>query len=160
MPHARRPATVLVLLAVILGGCTTTEPGWTFAPAPSVTPLPSVDATADPGSPNPTDEGAESPGATDGAAGTVVQVSAVGIAFEQATLDVPADTAFTLEFANNDSGIPHDVDIRDANGTSVFKTDIFNGVETRTYDVPALPAGAYTFVCTVHPAMVIDVTVE
>ena len=31
--------------------------------------------------------------------------------------------------------------------------EIFNGVETRTYDVPALPAGTYGFVCTVHPNM-------
>jgi plastocyanin len=42
----------------------------------------------------------------------------------------------------------------DASGPEVFKGDIFNGVATRTYDVPALDAGAYTFVCNVHPTMV------
>ncbi len=42
----------------------------------------------------------------------------------------------------------------DANGQEVFTGDIFSGVETRVYDVPALEAGAYTFVCTVHPDMV------
>ena len=35
----------------------------------------------------------------------------------------------------------------------VWTGEIFNGVETRTYDVPALPAGTYGFVCTVHPNM-------
>jgi len=38
--------------------------------------------------------------------------------------------------------------------TNLFKGAIFNGVETRTYDVPALDAGQYAFVCTVHPTMV------
>ena len=38
-------------------------------------------------------------------------------------------------------------------GPAVWTGEIFNGVETRTYDVPALPAGTYGFVCTVHPNM-------
>jgi plastocyanin len=33
-------------------------------------------------------------------------------------------------------------------------------VETRTYDVPALAAGTYEFVCTVHPNMRGTLTVE
>jgi plastocyanin len=32
-------------------------------------------------------------------------------------------------------------------------------VAAMDYDVPALPAGAYTFVCLVHPAMVGNLTV-
>jgi plastocyanin len=35
----------------------------------------------------------------------------------------------------------------------VFKGEIFAGVATKNYDVPALKAGTYTFVCDVHPAM-------
>ena len=31
---------------------------------------------------------------------------------------------------------------------------------TKVYDVPALPAGAYTFVCTVHPTMTGTATLE
>jgi plastocyanin len=38
-------------------------------------------------------------------------------------------------------------------GPEVWVGEIFNGVETRVYDVPALPAGTYGFVCTVHPNM-------
>ena len=36
-------------------------------------------------------------------------------------------------------------------GTIVFKGDVFPGVATKIYDVPALPAGSYTFLCIVHP---------
>jgi plastocyanin len=77
----------------------------------------------------------------------------VNIAFDQSAVEAPADTPFQIEFANNDPGIPHNVEIKDAGGASVFLGEIFNGVETRTYDVPALAAGEYTFICTVHPNM-------
>jgi plastocyanin len=50
--------------------------------------------------------------------------------------------------------------MRPANGEEVFQGEIFNGVETQTYDVPALDAGAYAFVCTVHPTMVGTMTAE
>ena len=39
-----------------------------------------------------------------------------------------------------DPNIPHNVEIKDAGGASVCKGDIFNGVATQTYDVPALAA--------------------
>ena len=77
----------------------------------------------------------------------------------RASVAAPADEPFQIVFANNDAGIPHNVEIKDAAGMSVFKGDLFNGVETRTYDVPALTAGAYTFICTVHPNMAGTLTV-
>ncbi len=82
-------------------------------------------------------------------------ISASGIAFDTDTLEVPADTPFEIVFANNDAGIPHNVAIHEGcpTGPEVWTGEIFNGVETRTYDVPALPAGTYGFVCTVHPNM-------
>ncbi len=66
-----------------------------------------------------------------------------------------ASTPFQIVFTNNDAGIPHNVAIHEGSptGPEVWKGEIFNGVETRTYDVPALPAGTYGFVCTVHPNM-------
>ena len=42
----------------------------------------------------------------------------------------------------------------------MFKGDIFPGVETRPYSVPALQAGAYKFVCDVHPNMTGTLTVK
>ena len=96
------------------------------------------------------------------AAGPVLQVSALNIAFEQTSLTAPADQPFQIEFDNKDSGVPHNVAIhRDtASGEEVFKGDIFNGPEKRIYDVPPLPAGPYTFICTVHPTMTGTLTVQ
>jgi len=100
------------------------------------------------GSPTPAPSGASQP-----PAGTVVRESALNIAFEVGELQVPADAEFQIEFENKDAGIPHNIEIKDATGATVFKGDIFNGVETRTYTVQALAAGTYPFLCTVHPNM-------
>ena len=35
----------------------------------------------------------------------------------------------------------------------MYLGEIFNGPEVRDYSVPAIPAGTYQFVCTVHPNM-------
>ena len=75
------------------------------------------------------------------------------MAFQPTEFHAPADTPFTIALDNQDAGTPHNVELKDSSGASVFTGDIFNGVETRVYDVPALPAGAYTFVCSVHPNM-------
>jgi plastocyanin len=84
-----------------------------------------------------------------------ITLTASGIAYDTDSLEVPANTPFQIVFTNNDAGIPHNVAIHkdSPTGELVWQGDIFNGVETRTYDVPALPAGTYGFVCTVHPNM-------
>ena len=84
-------------------------------------------------------------------------MTATNINWEQADLEVAAGTPFTLELVNNDASVPHNVQIRDRAGTPVFDTATFPGVETRSFDAPALTAGPYQFVCTVHPNMIIDV---
>ena len=155
-----RSVVALSLLAIALVGCAATTPGWTYAPAPSITPAP---IASDAGSPAPSESAAPSesvapsasvaPSESAAAGGTVIDLAAAVIAFDQAALSAPADAPFQIAFANNDAGVPHNVEIKDAGGTSVFKGEIFDGVETRTYDVPALAAGAYTFVCTVHSNM-------
>jgi cytochrome c oxidase subunit 2 len=96
------------------------------------------------------------------AAGPTLQVSASGIAYEQKELTAPADTPFKIAFDNKDAGVPHNVAIHQGSptGQEVFKGEIFAGVATKTYDVPALPAGAYAFVCTVHPTMTGTLTVN
>ena len=75
-------------------------------------------------------------------------------------MTAPADAPFTLSFDNQDAGIPHDVQIKDAAGAVVFKTDVFPGAEKRDYSVPALAAGAYPFVCSVHPNMTGTLTAQ
>ena len=96
------------------------------------------------------------------AAGPTLQVSASGIAYEQKELTAPANTPFKITFENKDAGVPHNVAIHQGSptGQEVFKGEIFAGVATKTYDVPALPAGAYAFVCTVHPTMTGTLTVN
>ena len=160
-----RHASGIAVLVLALAACTSADPGWTYAPPPSDAPAPSVAPSAEPGSPapsgavSPAPSTAVSPGPS-APAGEVIQVSAVNIAFDQSTLTVPADTPFQIEFTNNDQGILHNVEIKNASGESLFRGDTFNGVETRTYDAPALPAGAYQFICTVHPNMIIEVTAQ
>ena len=115
-------------------------------PPPPGTPAPSAAPSGEP-TPAPSESGTP--------AGVVLTISAQGIAFDTDTLEVPADTPFQIVFANNDAGIPHNVAIHEGSptGPEIWQGEIFNGVETRTYDVPALPAGTYGFVCTVHPNM-------
>jgi plastocyanin len=80
-------------------------------------------------------------------------IHAKNVAFAEASITAPAGRPFTLAFDNEDPGTPHNVEIKDGAGASVFKGEIFPGVATRVYNVPALDAGAYTFVCSVHPNM-------
>ncbi|HET7726274.1 MAG TPA: cytochrome c oxidase subunit II [Candidatus Limnocylindrales bacterium] len=93
------------------------------------------------------------PPAPSGGAGEVVEVTAVNIAFTSGELRAPADTPFTIRFVNEDDGVPHNVEVKDAGGASLFQGEIFNGNDQRDYQVPALPAGEYEFLCTVHPNM-------
>jgi plastocyanin len=119
--------------------------------AASATASPASSASAGPG-------GSAAPSASTAAA--AVELSAQNIAFDKTALTVPAGAAFQLVFHNNDAGIPHNVEIKDGTGASVFKGEIFSGVDSRTYDVSSLPAGAYTFACSVHPNMTGTLTAQ
>ena len=178
-----RPAVIAVAIATVaicLAACSSSEEaGWTYAPPPTEVAASGAPSGA-PGSPAPSAEGSAAPSAApsgppsapasaapsgsapasapaSAAGGEVVTVTAQNITFEQADLEVKAGAPFTLELVNNDASVPHNVEIRDRAGTPVFKTDTFPGVETRSFEAPALAAGAYQFQCTVHPNMIIDV---
>ena len=156
----RRPLpALLVVLAVVLAACASAAPGWTYAPPtepPASQPAASADASAAPSAEAPS---AETPSDGGGTGGDVVTVTAEMTQFLEKELTAPADAPFVIRFDNRDAGVPHNVEIKDANGASVWKGDIFNGVEVRDYQVPALAAGTYQFVCTVHPNMVGTMTV-
>jgi plastocyanin len=96
------------------------------------------------------------------ASGATVKLVAQGIAFDQADVSAPAGTAFTIAFDNQDAGIPHNVSIHEgsASGAAVFTGDIITGLAQTAYAVPALKAGTYAFVCSVHPNMVGTLTVK
>ena len=100
--------------------------------------------------------------APSGETGATINVSASGVKFEQTTISAPAGKPFRIQFENKDAGTPHNVAIHEGSptGNELFKGEIFSGVATKTYDVPALPAGTYAFVCTVHPTMTGTLTVQ
>ena len=96
------------------------------------------------------------------AGGPALAVSALNLAFQPTALQAPADTPFKIDFDNQDPSIPHNVAIHEGSptGPEVFKGEIFPGPAKKTYDVPPLPAGAYAFICTVHPSMTGTLTVN
>ena len=94
-------------------------------------------------------------GTTSGAA---VAVVAKDIKFVTPAATVKAGAAFAIDFDNQD-GAPHNIAISDTSGAKVFKGDIVSSSKV-TYQVPALAAGTYTFVCEVHPDMKGTITAQ
>jgi plastocyanin len=153
----RRPLLAFSLVAAaVLAACTSAAPGWTYAPPtepPASQAAPSADASGAPAEPTPVPTPVAS-GGGGGGGGSAVQISALNVAYEQTAVSAPAGAAFTIQFDNKDAGIPHNVEIKDASGMSMFKGDIVTGPAQASYSVPALAAGDYKFSCTVHPNMV------
>jgi len=147
-------------LTLVLGACAASgSAGWTYAPEPSVTPAPSASGSpAASGSPvaSATASASTAPsgsGGTGGSGGAALQISAQNIAFSTTTLSAPAGQAFAIDFDNEDAGIPHNIEIKDSSGASKFMGTIVTGPTKTTYNVPALAAGTYTFICDVHPTI-------
>jgi cytochrome c oxidase subunit 2 len=118
-------------------------------------------------SPPPPPSGQPAPSGEPGASGppagaAPLQLAAHNVQFSTATLQAPADTLFTIDFDNQDAGIPHNVAIHKGSptGDEVFKGEIFPGVKKTQYQVPPLAAGTYAFVCSVHPTMTGTLTVQ
>jgi cytochrome c oxidase subunit II len=110
-------------------------------------------------SPPPAPSGpAGSPGAPP--AGPPIELSAVNVVFDKQAIEAPADAPFSIHFVNNDASVPHDVAIQDDTGSFVFNGDDLTGPTEATYNVPPLPSGQYTFVCTFHANMTGTLTVQ
>ena len=149
IPESRAPSLLFGILTVLIVGAAVLQSGvfstgeangGTGSPGASGAPVASAGTAS--GAPPP----ASGPTAD-------VTVEAKGIAFVQQTWTAPAGKPFTIAFANQDSGTPHNIALKDGAGTIVFNGKVFNGVETMVYEVPAQPAGEYTFVCVIHPSM-------
>ncbi len=93
-----------------------------------------------------------------GECSTTIEIKANNTQFDIGEFEVPADTDFCIAFENQEA-IPHNVAIYDG-GEAIFTGDFVNEPGSITYNVPALPAGEFRFICDAHPqAMVGDVTV-
>lgn len=84
-----------------------------------------------------------------------INLTAQNIAFDKATISVPAGASVTINFNNTDS-IPHNFAVyTDSNAaTVIFQGQIVTGPATATYKftAPSTP-GTYFFRCDVHPTM-------
>jgi mono/diheme cytochrome c family protein/plastocyanin len=136
--------------------------GWVdpnYTPAPGATPYPACweDSFKTPapsgGASAAPSGGASAAPASQAPAGTVINETALNIAFQQTELSAPADAAFTIHFDNQDASTMHNIVIKDGSGSAVFTGDLITGPATTDYQVPALKAGDYTFVCAVHANM-------
>jgi plastocyanin len=176
MRTARSALALATVLATILAvaGCAGQSPGWTYAPAPPVTPPPSVVASGSPGASGAPASGAPAsaaPGSAAPSAGasgapqtsggpvasgsTVTIVASNAQGFDTPQVEAPANKPWTLVFDNKDATQPHNVVIQNADGSlvSMGDTAFFTGPATKTYNVPALDAGKYPFMCQVHPTV-------
>jgi plastocyanin len=167
----RLPAFLLTIVAAVaVAACSSgAAPGWTYAPAASATPAPSGAASGGPstapsagasepaaGSPVPSASAQPVPSASGGAAGLTVKaaVNAATSGFDPTTLETAAGAPFTLTFDNEDNTVQHNLVLQDSAGTAVAvqgDTKPFTGPGDRVYQVPALTAGEYKYVCQVHP---------
>jgi plastocyanin len=161
-------------LALIVAACSSAAgaaPSFTYAPVQSASTIPGMDMSSPASAAPPASAPAMStaPAASEPASaapgspmaiGATLHIAAQNIEFDTNHLDAPAGQAFTLEFDNNDPGIPHNVEIKDASGASRFKGQIVTGPMKVSYQIPALEAGTYMFVCDVHPNMTGTLTVK
>lgn len=174
-PVRHLPALALgAFVALALVACSSAEaPGWTYAPPPSATAAPSVAASnaasapasaapssAAPGSAAPASAAPGSAAPSGATGGTALTEVASGVQFQSTTLEAPAGQPFQIEFDNQDAGIPHDIEIQDAGGALLFVGDTINGPAKVTYNVPALAAGTYKFICKWHPNMTGQLTAK
>jgi mono/diheme cytochrome c family protein len=119
------------------------NPDWT--PAPGSTPFPACW----------TDALAVAPSASAGTgepSGDVVEEAAENLEFVNKQLIAPSEEDFQIAFDNRDSA-PHNIQINDASGVTLFQGALVNGGEQTVYAVAALDKGVYPFICTVHPNM-------
>jgi cytochrome c oxidase subunit 2 len=108
-------------------------------------------------------EGAQATPAPTQAGAFELHISATNAAaFDQTTADAPADTPIAIVFENKDLAVQHNVAVlkAGADGGDVIGLPFAEPGATVTYSVPPLKAGAYGFLCTIHPNMTGTLTVK
>jgi cytochrome c oxidase subunit 2 len=96
-------------------------------------------------------------------AGATVQVSASSAAgFDQTQLTAPANAPITIQFANDDPSVVHNVSIKGGlpDGKDFIGLPLAAANTKVEYQAPPLAAGTYTFFCSVHANMTGTLTVQ
>jgi plastocyanin len=176
--HRSLPSVVLLAAVLALAACggdddgssdvaatpSATRGAASSTPAPADTPV--VTAAGDtPVPPAPT---ATPPAATPTSAPRVTQpvtlaLSAFNAQFEQSALAAAAGSDVTVQFANRDNGIPHNVHFfagPNASSTSLAASTIQPGPVEEALALGELAAGAYYYKCDVHASMEGTLTVS
>ena len=100
--------------------------------------------------------GNATPAAAAAGSAVTVDLTAQNIQFDKSTITVPAGAEVTVNFDNQDDGVPHNFAVYDSSLRSeqIFVGDIITGPATTTYTftAPEEP-GTYYFQCDVHPFM-------
>jgi hypothetical protein len=149
---------VAILAAVIaLGACSSAAVPAASTTAALPTASPAVTATASPSpatSPSPSVAIVKItpiPGAPD--SGTTLELVARGAKWDQTTMTAPAGKVWHVKVESKDTLGHHNFVV--ASGKTfperIYTSKNLLPLTTVTYDIPALPAGSYLFICTVHP---------
>lgn len=155
-PTGTIAVAVLIVAVAVVVDAGILPPRSAVGGQPGASPAPSVRPSGGPSSPG----ASPAPSAGPSIPAADVTITAQGIQFLDRQVTAPAGRPFTIAFVNLDAGVPHNIDIRSASGDNLFVGQIFNGVDVRVYEVPALAAGEYPFVCSVHPNMTGTITVR
>jgi plastocyanin len=111
------------------------------------------------GSPAPAPS-AEAPTAAAASLDLAAPPGALTSGYDKTLLSAPADSSITINFSNEDPGVPHNVEIfasdpaTDPSAKRVFAPDgdaTITGTDTTAYNVGPLAAGTYFYHCFVHP---------
>ncbi len=153
----------LLASAILIAGCTVPG-GQDVTPSPTTlpatTPPGTVTTVTTPAETTTVPTGTTMPTATTttpGGAGETVtmNLTADNMAFDTDTITVPAGAEVTINFDNQDDGIPHNFAVYE-NSTAqdpIFQGEIVTGPDTTeyTFTAPEEP-GTYYFQCDVHPS--------
>jgi plastocyanin len=88
-----------------------------------------------------------------GDGGTTVQLAVQDISFDKDEITLTAGAQATIQFDNQDEGLPHNFAIYEDESAeaTIFQGDIVEGPTTTDYSFTAPDAGTYFFRCDVHP---------